>query len=139
MPPPTAVIVRVSINAEKTEATFTGLRLPSPPLDGDTFFVNHGDTLEWELQDESGRPLKGGRFQLRFSGFPNEADKRPLLLNTKEVVEANRRVIRGAVNTQALKGRYRYALVNQETNKGLVCLWGVKRLEMVGGEDSGGP
>lgn len=113
----------------------------------DTFLVNPGDTLTWELRDAQGKaapPPPGFETVITFVEFPKGSQ--PLLKNGN-TLKTKGQVLSDTVSDQAFKGRYRYRLdlVSPSEKIELVCFWSsspgqpAERTGMAGGERSGGP
>jgi hypothetical protein len=141
------VTVIVNIDKKNKKATFTPKEAVSSRLD--TFRVQKGDTLTWDLRDAQGTaapPPAGFEAVITFVDFPKGSQPARPLLSGGNTVKTSGSVASGTVSDQAFKGRYHYrmALVSPAEKIELACFWSLpgqpsESAAMVGGENSGGP
>jgi len=138
------VTVTVDIDKQNKKATFTPQEAVSTRHD--TFRVQKGDTLTWELRDAQGKaapPPAGFEAVITFVDLPKGSLP---LLRGGNTVKTSGKVASGIVSDQAFKGRYHYRmdLVSPKEKIELTCFWGLpgepaESAPMVGGENSAGP
>ena len=131
-------VVHARISVSRSEVVLHGTQ---PALKGhDTFDVEKGDTVKWEVQ---GAPA-AAKVRVRFVAVSGAGRVVPFA-DGKNVLEASTGVIvSGAVAGQG-PARYAYVveLVEGNTVTNLTCFWtsggGTLKTEMGGGVESGGP
>jgi hypothetical protein len=110
------VIARIDTTDEKNKKVtfFSRQPLKSP----NTFVVNDGDEVIWNLQNATGGDLQNGVISIKVVAFP--AGCKPLF-KAGDTLTAQGNEIRGSISPDAAGGLYLYQLLlGPET---LACLW----------------
>jgi len=142
--------VRVTADIDKNNKKVT--LSPKGPVNDprDTFLVQPGDTLTFELRDANGKDAPappGFEVVITFVEFPPGSKPPRPLLRDGNTLKTRGQALGGTVSDQAFKGHYGYQveLVSPSERIVLVCFWTApghpveQRTGMGGGEDSGGP
>jgi len=115
----------------------------------DTFLVQPGDALTFQLRDAQGNPAPappGFEVVITFVESPRGSLPPRPLLRDGNTLKTRGQALGSTVSDQAFKGHYRYQvdLVSPSEKISLACFWSTpggpaERTGMGGGEDGGGP
>jgi hypothetical protein len=138
MPKTVTVTARIDIQGQRVVLSAIQSALPRPRTPLDTFLVQPGDTLQWELRNAEGAPTGFDDIQVRFVSAPIGGQA---LLTAGDLLRADgSAVIRGTVSDAASNGHYLYRFEQAGSPSGeartLVCFWkrNANRTGMAGGE-----